>query len=329
MSSDYVYSGTYTNVLTARLFTSAHRELLLGSKSIAEVRKILQDTTISPFLTEGVDLRTSLHSFEVAQKKLLERLAPDPKLLQLLFLRYDYYNVKQVLIGKNIGLTDEDILTRCISLGNIEPAKLLQLITDNTLRFDYPHLAAVVSEFEKKKQINSLSEYVETGYLKNLSLLAHSYPADSFIRRYVTLEIDLYNIVMRLRVLTHPTTTHVAITGSHVAGGSFESYDLATLELTLKRLGQYGSQTLWREAVELFTKSKDFTVLDRTIDNYRTAWLKRESIEIHSPVSLFVYFETVLEHVRFIEAIITAHNTGLDSLTLRSLLRNSIHSYAF
>ena len=326
MDSAYLYSGTYTSVLANRLLTEAQRELLLSSSSLTEVRTILTDTVLAPFLGEGNDIKVATQLFLEDQVALLRRLAPDETALAILLLRNDYYNLKQIAIGKLANESDEVLLGRCRNLGTIAPARLLQLAHTNTLRFTYPELGALYRTITESP--NFSHAHVDEAMLTHLHALVAVYP-DSFVARYVAVLIDLYNLTMRLRVLFDPDSDALSVTGEFVVGGSMTNAGLASLESTLIRLDRFGGANHWREARETFEKTHDFSALDRARDNYLHRFLKTESIEIHSPAPLFAYYHALTEHMQFIEAVSTAHAVGLDNNALRAITRHSLLDYAY
>lgn len=326
MDSTYLYSGTYASVLTSRLLTEAKRELLLSSTSLSEVRTILQDTVIAPYLSDTSDLKSATRGFLVAEIATLRRLAPDPQVMSILLLRHDYYNLKYITLGIRTGLSGEAILKQCRDLGTIKPERLLRLIETNTLRFTHPELGTLYRTLSESATFPHA--LVDETLLRHMHQLASAYP-DSFVSQYVAVIIDLYNLRMRLRVLVNPDSNALAITGTFVLGGTMTSAGLASLDSTLIRLERFGGAGHWREACETFATHHDFSAIDKAADDYLHRFLKSASIAIHSPAPLFAYYHAVIEHVQFIDAVITAHTVGLDNATLRSITRHSLLDYAY
>lgn len=326
MDTAYLYSGTYASVLTSRLLSEAQRELLLASTTTDQVRTILQDTPFAPFATADSDVRSATQAFLATQVAFLRTLIPDPHVTDVLLSRHDYYNLKQIALGKRSSLTDEAILVTCRPLGTIAPATLLQQINGDTLRFSNPALGNLY------RQLIDASVFphdaVDVALFTHLTEVVSQYP-DSFIARYVALQIDLHNLLMRLRVLTHPDSAALEVAGVFIPGGTMTSAGLASLESVLTRLTRFGGETQWREAREAFLERHDFSLLDRAADNYLLRFLKQESIAVHSPATLFAYYHAAFEHVQFIEAVVTAHAAGLSNEHLRRLVRHSLLTYAY
>lgn len=326
MDSSYLYSGTYASILTSQLLSPNQRELLVASSSLDEVRTILLDTPFASFVNETTDIKQATNLFVCAQVDALRRLIPDSTVFSILTLRSDYYNLKQIVLNQRAKRTDEECIAACQNLGSITPERLLRLVTTNTLRFSYPELGRIYTEIIDTNPLPH--DTVDAAHLTHLKQLSEEYP-DSFIERYVTLTIDLHNLMTRLRVLAHPESDALQIDGSFVTGGSMTKSGLESLETVLLRLTRFGGEPMWREAVAAFASNRNFTLLDQTADNYFMRFLKRESIAVHSPAPLFAYYHAMLEHAQFIDAVVTARNAGLDQTTLRTLTRHSLLEYAY
>lgn len=328
MQSSYIYSGTLAHVLTARLLTEAQRELLLGSTSVSDVHTILQDTKMGPFLHTAVQPTDGIEQFRVSVKESLLGMTTDPQVLAVLFLRYDYANLKRIRQQHMRGLGIEDVEHTLSNLGMLSPKQLVVAITKNHTDDRYTSLLSAYTSSEKLQGEASLGDHFDYAYLTHMRDIARQYP-HTFVERYSALCIDLHNINTHLRILAHGENANLIVAGTFVPGGTITKDTLSHLETAIKTVRNFSRNGAWQKAVDAYVERKDFTELDRESDNYLMQFLRRESIEIHSPASLFAYFHTVLEHTQFVEAIIGAHNAGLDGPTLRTLLRTSFTQHDF
>lgn len=327
MQTAYIYAGTYSSLLESRLLSTTQRELLLGTKSVADVRKVLQDTCFAPFLNTEEPLNKSLNAFVVDQKNKLAKLAPD-QTINILFLRHDYENLKIISKGLAAGETEIEIIERCNELGTIPATKLLNLITSNRLRFTETRMANDLSQAESQNGNGSLDNYLDYAYLNYANDIAKE-SGDEFAIGYVKTIIDLYNLRMRLRSLVHTESEAIIVSGKFVLGGSMSKTGLESLDNVLTRLYRFGGQSLWQDALAKFKESHDFSGIDRAADNFLAQTLKRATIKQHSPAPLFAYFYSLQEHTQFVRTIVAAHNVGLPEAELRALVRNSLHDYAY
>lgn len=327
MQTAYIYAGTYSSLLENRLLSANQRELLLGTKSVADVSKVLQDTCFAPYLNAGQSLNSSLDTFVTEQKNQLAKLAPD-KTINILFLRYDYSNLKIISKGLAAGETEAEIVERCSQLGTINPTRLFGLVTSNRLRFTETRLANDLAAAESQNGNGSLEDYLDYAYLNHARDIAKE-SNDEFANVYTTTVIDLHNLLMRLRSLVHTESEAIIVSGKFVPGGSMSKAGLESLDTVLARLYRFGGQSLWQDALTKFKEAHDFSGIDRAADNFLAQTLKRATIKQHSPAPLFAYFYSLLEHTQFVRTIVAAHNVGLPEAELRALVRNSLHDYAY
>lgn len=268
-----------------------------------------------------------MDAFVVAEKDRLLKLAPTPEVMKILLLRYDYSNLKLISKALAAGETREKILAQCWQLGTIHPDTLLSAVTTDTLFQISPQLSSCLAQ-ATENNTRSTSEFFDVAYLQQARIIAKKV-RDSFVTSYVETIIDLYNLQMRLRSFVHHASETIIVRGEFVAGGTIDSTEIDSLEAVTKNLLLLGNKRQWQEAISAFTNSHDFTAIDLVMDNYLAEFLKKATIDPHTPSSLFAYFLSMLEHTQFVRTVISAHNVGLSEVELRNLVRNSIHDYAY
>lgn len=327
MQSKYIYAGTYSSMLIDQLPTANQRELLLATTSIEEIRKILQDTCFAPYLDTAHTLSENLEQFVFSQKNKLVQISPDPTIFDVLFLRYDYANVKLIHKALEAKETEDEVLAKCSNLGTIPAAKLFKTMVAGQLTSLSPQLSEALKE-ATSTTTRTFADVFDQAYLNHTKAIAGS-TKNKFVSEYVTTVIDLHNLQMRLRSFVHTESEAIIVQGEIVAGGTLSASDLESLETILKRVNRFGGEKNWRDAITNFSENHDFTAIDRASDNYLAQFLKAATIDPHTPAPLFAYFLSVLEHTQFVRAVIAARNVGLSETELRALVRNSIHDYAY
>jgi len=327
MQSKYIYAGTYSSLLINRLLPANQRELLLATTSLDEVRKVLQDTCFSPYLDINQTLSDNWDKFVTDQKEKIVKIAPEPEALDMLFLRYDYANLKLIHRALNAKESEGAILGGCSNLSTIKPLRLYQAIAAGNLQMLSEEFADALKTAAGSIS-RSLSDVLDQAYFNHVKTIDNA-AQDKFVSKYVSTIIDLHNLKMRLRSFVHTESEAIIVKGEMVDGGTLSPNDLESLETILNRVHHFGGKKIWSEAVTKFTENHDFTAIDRAADNYLAQFLKTATIDIHSPAPLFAYFLSVLDHTQFVRAVIAARNVGLSEIELRALVRNSIHDYAY
>jgi V/A-type H+-transporting ATPase subunit C len=130
-NTDYIYAGTRAKTLENRLLSENQMELLLSAKSVDEVYKVLQDTFLAPHLVLKEEdkkdkARRALEESIREAKGILSSIAPAPMLLSVLWLRYDYHNLKAIIKGKRVEEKNSDILQNCFNMGVFSPEDLVR-----------------------------------------------------------------------------------------------------------------------------------------------------------------------------------------------------------
>ena len=120
--TDYIYAGTRAKALENQLLSENQMELLLSAKSVDEVHTVLQNTFLAPYLiskdkNKKPSATVALEECVREAKSVLNSIAPEPELLFILWLRYDYHNLKAIIKGKKAGLNTEEILQSCFNIG--------------------------------------------------------------------------------------------------------------------------------------------------------------------------------------------------------------------
>ena len=151
--STYIYSGTRAKALERQLLSETQMELLTSAKSPEEAQKVLYDTYLAPFLSRqnGDTVKASIDASMNDAKYTLAMIAPDPMILDVLWIKYDFHNLKTIIKGKRIGLSDEAILNQCYNTGVYSKEILLKSFLDQKLAVRNTHLERARVESENVK----------------------------------------------------------------------------------------------------------------------------------------------------------------------------------
>ena len=150
---------------------------------------------------------------------------------------------------------------------------------------------------------------------------------DKFLIAYVRIIVDLFNLRTQLRLVAGEP--HIAPEIVCVGGCNFNKSDLVSEEQILKLLTRYGGDAQWKEAIAEFESTRDFTLIDKASEEYVMHWLKKQSIDMHSPAPLVAYLVVMKENIQFIRTVKTAKYVGLSEKLLRDLVRKSFTAYVY
>ena len=325
-NSEYIYAGTSSYALQQKLLSETQRELLLGTHSHQEFLEALQGTFFGTYLTSAKgDVEKALRNVLTDAKKALIALSPEPDLLDIMWHKYDFYNLRVMLKrGEDGNGTDNgDIL---FPMGTYSLETLSKVVQTGSFSSLNSHLAAAVKDAKKNTKV-SMSAVMDRHYLLYAVQKADEV-GNPFLSKYIALLVDLYNLRSRLRAAAG-SEDGVATGVEHVSGGTIPPHNLDRTDDILARLSKFGGDALWKDAIEAYKDRGDFTLIDKTADDYTMKWLKGQTVDLHSPAPLFGYLANVKENVQFIRAVGIAKYVGLSEKLLRDMVRKSFTEYVY
>ncbi len=321
--ANYIYASTRAKTLEQELLSESQRELLLGAQSLTELYTNLNDTFLAPYLNEQ-DGRVSKRPLDqileqsiTDAQKLLESIAPRPAVLEILWLKYDFYNLTAILKGSLSGMERTAIKDLCFAAGVYSPERLLQAFEQNALTRLDPRLSQAAAEANEHSSSAVLSLISNKHYLLAARHLADQ-SREPFVREYVSFLIDSFNIRAALRIQAQP---EMAVTDTFVAGGGTPER-LASVDSALEALSRLGGQPRWTEAIEAYHQHGDFSLLEKGLEDYLAEWLKIQSRDLFSPAPLFSYFTAKKNNVQLIRAIYVGRSAGMAESEIRRILRD-------
>ncbi len=319
MNTKYIYSSARSKALEAELLTETQMELLLSSKDVSETFKVLQDTFVAPYLFEHEksDINSALDASILDAKKTLSLIAPYPELLDILWIKYDFYNLKAIIKGKRAGFDDEKIKQKCVSVGKYSPLRLISAYNEKKLNLLNRYFYDAVESALSKKEVFEIDITMNIFYFKAIKEIALKFN-DKFVNEYVSLLIDLFNLESALRISQLKDQN---IKGVYIQGGRFKKKDLENERDILESYKRLGKESMWEPAIEMYKKTKDFTLLEKVGEEYLVSFLKEKSVDMMSPAPLFAYFAAKKNNAQTIHAIMVAKKSGMSERDLRIVLR--------
>jgi vacuolar-type H+-ATPase subunit C/Vma6 len=320
--TDYIYAGTASTLATHNLLSKNQREVIFSTQNTTELIDALRDTCFAPYLQKKVSLPDALDTALQDAKQYMLRIAPGGNAVRLFFLRYDYANTAHLLVAQKNALSDETALKPCSPLGMYTPARLLDYIHRKQISSIDQHIGDIVRSAETccghiaKK--HGLHVVLERGYILRAQMLAEELNTPT-LRQYATLQTDLFNI--RATLLTKDASLCVP-------NGSIARRHL-TPEHIASALSLQDNTIPWENILTASIDTKDRSAFDKALDEFYTKQLKRASIDQHSLAPLLLYLHTFIENVQFLRSVHTAHIVGLNTDTLRSLIRTPSTDYAY
>ncbi len=317
----YGYASGRIKALERTFLSQAQVERLLAAKDAQEAYKVLQDTFLSPYLASQ-DRATLAEVFERViddTKRLIASVAPDPELFDILWLKYDFYNLSTIVKGLRAGLSESEIKKSCFNSGKYSPDTLFQAVSEHALRNISPTIAATVTLAEQQKEIFEVDIIMNKAYFATTQEIAKR-GKDALVSEYVGLLIDLFNIKSALR---HLVLKEKSVPRPYISGGRFREDELSEKGQIIEAFSSIGGNARWQEAIRAYEATRDHTLIERVSDEMCSAfWREHAVLEFFSPAPLFSYFNTKKHNVQLVSAILTEKETGLSEHEIRHAYRS-------
>jgi vacuolar-type H+-ATPase subunit C/Vma6 len=317
-----MYSAGRIKALETTLLSDTSVERMLGAKSMEEFFKVLQDTFLSEYIPDPqkTTLSRALRKCMTRTKEFLAEIAPEPELLDVLWIRYDFYNLKTIYKGIRAGLDDEAILERCYKMGKYDIEKLLEWVRSEDLSLLPQEMQEAYRAAEESKQVYEIDRAMNLGYFTMLNRIRKEL-GNAFIDEYVTLVVDFFNIRTRLRIINLDGLGIADVGDFFVFGGSISRSSLETKENIFQALSRFGEEVYWKESWEEYLKKGHYTMLEREMDNYLVKYIKEKSVHVFSVETLFAFFVARKNNTELVKTIAIGKKSGVSEGELRKMLR--------
>ncbi len=323
---DYLYISARIHAMENKLLTRERMERMLTARSAEEAAKVLSECGYGDFPSLTPDaIERTLDAARLSLFAELRRAAPDPAIVDVFCIKYDYHNAKVLLKAEATGQSPDELL---LDAGRYPAARLKEDYVQGDLsRYSAAFAQAVTQAREllaSSGDPQAADLLLDRAYYAEMLAAARS-ARSSFLEGYVQLSIDSANLrsVVRAarmgrgpdflrRVLLPDGNVKTDRLLSAGTGGA----DLAGLfaHTYLTAAAQEGAEAM---------RGGSLTQFERLCDNALTAYLsqgKRVAFGEHPLIGYLYAKENELTTIRI---ILTGRLAGLDAETIRERLRES------
>ena len=322
--TDYLSISTRVHAMEKRLLTRERMERMIEAKDHAEAAKVLSECGYGE-LSEvtGAALEQTLSEAQTAVFRDLRSAVPDPALIDVFQIKYDYHNAK-VLIKAEAKNADPTRLM--MGGGRYDPETLRDAYRRDDLR-DYSDAfrAAVARAKEALASTDDpqLCDFIlDKVCYEELSAAAEASGSD-FLRGYVRLLVDAINLRSAVRAARLGKSADF-LAQALLSGGNVDAKTIAAAKG--EELGNVFRTGALAEAAEAGAAvsapgSGPLTQFERLCDDAVTAYLaaaRRVPFGEQTVVGYLYARETELTAIR---TILSGRLAGLDGDTIRRRLR--------
>ncbi len=220
---DYGYLNARVRAMNGRLFKEAEYLTFLSQIDLKQlVESLLASHYAEEMSTTQAELGTGLQSIEKALRqnlrntlqKILSMCSDEPlRLISLLLNRWDIFNIKTILRGKQANKGVDEILEAIMPIGELDEAKLLELakqpdikaVVDMLATWGFPYaypLSKAMPEFVEKGDLALLDKALDEYYFERaLSQTKERTDNEQLVREIIKEQIDYLNVVIALKLL--------------------------------------------------------------------------------------------------------------------------------
>lgn len=318
--TDYLAISARIRAMENRLLTRERMDRMIEARDDSEAMKILAECGYAEGPLDAVLAQARAEVF-----KDMEQGAPDPRLVEVFQIKYDYHNAKTILKAQAQGVDPERLL---LAGGRYDPAALWdgwkrEALTGTSEAFKkaMEQGASALAEGGDPQQADLILDKACYGEMAGLARELNS----PFLQGYVRLSVDVANLRAAVRVARMGREgeflRQVLLPGGNVSeqaiaaargdalGEVFRSGPLSQAAALGARLAQPGGESL--------------TAFERECDNALTAYLAAARRIPFGEETVIGYLYAKEQEFTAIRAIFAGRAAGLDGDTIRSRLRET------
>ena len=205
--------------------------------------------------------------------------------------RWDVWNIKSILRGKNYGASEEEIKETLVPAGELPMTTLTDLIHKtsvpdvieglNGTKF-YKPLYGLLDDYNKTQTLSKLENSLDKAYYANLLSINTGSNADKLFMNFVKREIDITNLRTLLR-LKRQGLEHEKILDFLVPGGS---------NLKTEDLRKFAQAPGFEDFLNMLKDTPYWADISEAVEKYRES-KSLNTIEVSLSKSLIGYAEKI------------------------------------
>ena len=323
---DYLNISAQIHARENRLLTRERMERMLDARSAEEAAKVLSECgypEFSDLTPTGIE-----HVLDQARHRLMDELrksAPDPSIVDIFSIQYDYHNAKVLLKARATGQEPEGLL---IDAGRYHVSQLQEDFLQNDLHRQSPTFIRGMTEASKALSLSGDPQaadlILDRAYYEEMLSLARE-TGSAFLEGYVKLSIDCVNL--RSTVRAHRMgreadfLRRVLLPGGDLSAESLVAAASGAADLTA--VAGSGLLSKAAEAGARIMEGGSLTEFERLCDNAQMEYLAKAKQVPFGEHPLIGYLYARSAELTAIRIILTGRLAGLDSDTIRERLRES------
>lgn len=322
---DYLALTAMLRAREAKMLDRDRMDRMLSAGSFADAAKLLTDCgyeDMSAMDAKGVD--EVLNSHRVALYNEIIGMAPQPELIDIFRLKYDYHNAKVVIKAAGMGIDGEHLYS---GVGRVSGETICEAYTQDAYSELPPTLAKAMQEAKStlaKTGNPQLAEFIlDEAYFAELGAVAEKVNS-KYLKDYVKLQIDAANLRTVVRTVRMNRgidfLMQALIPGGNVSvemlaqsAGSGDSLAALFMASHLQEAAALGAEAM---------KGGSMTKFELSCDNALTAYLASAKLVSFGSEPVAEYLAMVETEITAIRMILSGRLAGIEPSVIRERLRD-------
>ena len=319
--TDYLAISARIRAMENRLLTRERMDRMIDARDDGEAMKVLSECGYDD--AAGLDAALLQARAEVFRD--MERSAPDPRLVEVFQIKYDYHNAKAILKAQALHTDPERLL---LDGGRYEPRALLDMWRREELKGCSPTFQRALEQgkavLEETRDPQKSDLLLDRACYEEMAQLARELRSP-FLEGYVRLCVDVANLRAAVRVYRMGKEGEF-LRQALLPGGSVSEQSILTARR--EALGEVFRAGPLARAAELGEKllqpgGGSLTEFERACDNALTAYLAAARRVPFGEETVIGYLYAKEQEFTAIRSIFAGRAAGLDGDTIRARLRET------
>ncbi len=336
---DFAYSVGLIRVLETLLLNSNGVERMMFAKNAKESFQILDELDYSNNKAEIQDVQkfqTIIHEGLLEIKEILDKVSPDKEILNILWYKYDFHNIKTLVKAKFGEKSLEKVENLLSDLGGIPRKALIEFILEEKHCTSFKvneenektikqGILNTYKLFQKIKNPQIIDINLDKYLIKTINNIAEK-SKNEFLINYIKKFIDIYNIKLFCRIKSSNKERKDFELG-FIKNGSIPIQKFKTaFKASLTDFAETMKNTSYGKILEIgikqYEEEKSFLFLEKEAENYLTNTIKSAKLIPFGPEPLIAYFLAKENNALIIRMILIHKMNQIDPEEIRERLRD-------
>lgn len=324
--TEYLFLSSYTRVLETTLLSRERMERMLEAPTDADAVRVLVECGYPEMSVVDVD---SVNAMLVKMRDRVFRdlynLVPDPGMMDVFKIRYDYHNAKALLKAEAMGTDAERVL---MDAGRYSPRLLAERVRERSDLGLSETLAGAIAEARELLSVTKdpqRSDFVlDRACFEEMERIAKG-TGSAFLLGYVRALVDTANLKSVVRVLRMQKTPDY-LTEVLFEGGTVSADSLLRMAQKGEKLESVYGSTPYAAAAEEGQNAIGggrLTAFERSCDNAVMDYLAQAKTVPFGEQVLIGYLAARESELTAVRIIMTGRLAGLTADLIRERLRES------